>query len=329
MTSTNVQRGIYVNSEAKTIIRVARLYYDEGLNQQEIAAEMQLSRSTVSRMLERARKEGFVEIKVINPYDHDQDLARALQRRFNLKACVITPTGVSERTSRRAIGLGVAGLLNEILKGGDVLGISWGATLYEMAINLNGVTPRGVQVVPLLGGMGQLPRHFQVNELANMIAQAFGGMAYALHAPALVGSADVKKALINDSSLSAEISLWSQVTVAVVGIGPPISTSHMLSTNYFGDSDVLTLMRQGAVGDISARFFNESGCLCQAPVNERIIGVDLEMLRQVPTVIGVAGGHEKVRSILGALRGRWINILVTDISTAEELIRMAREDRTE
>ncbi|MGI9861096.1 sugar-binding transcriptional regulator [Moorella naiadis] len=318
-----------MNSEAKNIIRVARLYYEEGLNQQEIATEMQLSRSTVSRLLERARKEGFVEIRVINPYDHDQDLARVLQRRFNLKACVITPSGVSERTSRRAIGLAAAGLLNEILKGGDVLGISWGATLYELAINLNGVTPRAVQVVPLLGGMGQLPRHFQVNELADTIAQVFGGTAYSLHAPALVGSAEVKEALINDSSLSTEIGLWPQVTVAVVGIGPPISVSPMLSTNYFGDSDVLALMRQGAVGDICARFFDGYGRLCQAPVNERIIAVDLEMLQQVPTVIGVAGGPEKVRSILGALRGRWINTLVTDLSTAEELIRSAREDRAE
>lgn len=298
-----------MQNEAKRIVRVARLYYEDGLSQQEIAAEMQLSRSTVSRLLERARKEGFVEIQVINPYDHDQDLARSLQRRFNPKACIITPTGVSARTSRRAIGLGVADLLNDILKAGDVLGFSWGATLYEMDINLNGVTPRGLQVVPLFGGMGQLPRQFQVNELASMVAQAFGGKAYALHAPALAGSPEVKEALSNDSSISAEISLWSQVTVAVVGIGQPISTSPMLSTNYFGDSDVLTLMRQGAVGDICARFFNEAGCLCRAPVNERIIGMDLELLRQVPTVIGAAGGYEKVRSILGALRGRWINLV--------------------
>ncbi|SMB89701.1 deoxyribonucleoside regulator [Thermanaeromonas toyohensis ToBE] len=318
-----------MNSEIKTIIQVARLYYEKGLTQQEIATEMQLSRSTVSRLLEKARKEGFVEIRVLDPYNHNQDLARTLQQRFNLKACVITSTGVSERTSRRAIGLAAAGLLDEILKEGDVLGVSWGSTLYELAINLNGVTPRAIQVVPLLGGMGQLPRHFQVNELANMFAQAFGGTAYALHAPALVGSAEVKRALINDPSLRPVISLWSQITVAVVGIGPPISVSPMLSTNYFGDSDVLALMHQGAVGDICARFFNEYGRLCQASVNERIIAVDLEDLRRIPTVIGVAGGPEKVRSILGALRGRWINTLVTDLSTAEELIRSIREDRLE
>lgn len=315
--------------EVHVLTQVARLYYLEGLTQQEIANEMGFSRSTVSRLLEKARRDGFVEIRVVNPYERVENPALALQKLFNLKACIVVPTGVSERTTRRAIGLAAAGLLDQILTGGDVVGISWGSTLYELASNLRDVAPRPIQVVPLLGGMGQLPRQFQVNELADMIARAFGGTAYALHAPALVGSAEVKKALISDPSLSREIDLWSRLTVAVVGIGPPISMSPMLSTNYFGDSDVLALLRQGAVGDVCARFFDEHGRPCRVPVNERIIAIDLERLQRIPTVVGVAGGSQKVLGILGALRGRWINILVTDVGTAEEIMRRAGEGKAE
>jgi DNA-binding transcriptional regulator LsrR (DeoR family) len=58
-------------------------------------------------------------------------------------------------------------------------------------------------------------------------------------------------------------------------------------------------------------------------LNESVIAIELSDLKQVERVVGIAGGRRKFDAIRGALRGRRINVLITDKGTAERLVRSA------
>jgi DNA-binding transcriptional regulator LsrR (DeoR family) len=116
------------------------------------------------------------------------------------------------------------------------------------------------------------------------------------------------------------IRLFDQVTTALVGIGA-IDPSPLLaqSGNIFSPQELDLLRQKKAVGDILLRFFDQNGELVETGLEKRVISMDLAQLSKVNRAVGVAGGLRKYAGILGALRGRWINILVTDHFTAERL----------
>lgn len=58
-------------------------------------------------------------------------------------------------------------------------------------------------------------------------------------------------------------------------------------------------------------------------MNERVIGLDLEQLRRIKRCVGVAGGKRKIAAIRGAMRGGYINVVITDIHTARALLETA------
>jgi DNA-binding transcriptional regulator LsrR (DeoR family) len=115
--------------------------------------------------------------------------------------------------------------------------------------------------------------------------------------------------------------LFEQIDLALVGIGS-MEPSRLLSSsgNVFSPEERAELIRQGAVGDICFRFFDEHGESIKSPLMQRVIGIEATSLKHVNRVVGVAGGRRKVRAILAALRGRWIDVLITDLRAAESLL---------
>jgi DNA-binding transcriptional regulator LsrR (DeoR family) len=137
-----------------------------------------------------------------------------------------------------------------------------------------------------------------------------------------MGSADAKRVLLGDRYVREATALFADVTLAIVGIGA-IEPSKMLaaSGNVFSPHELDMLRARGAVGDICLRFFDAAGKPVSTPLDERVISIDLPELRRVDRVVGIAGGLRKTAAIRGALRGGLVNVLITDRSTAERLLR--------
>ena len=74
------------------------------------------------------------------------------------------------------------------------------------------------------------------------------------------------------------------------------------------------------MGDICLRFFDREGRPVVTPLNDRVISMSLAQLKGVKRSVGVAGGPRKTEAIRGAIKGRWINILITDQLTAQRLM---------
>lgn len=307
--------------ELQLILRVAHLYYEDGLTQQQVADELGVSRPQVSRLLTRARAEGIVRVTIADPFATFEEVETRLVETFGLHQAMVTiGEGLSGESLRRRIGLAAAEYLRRVLNDGLQVGIGWGRTLHAVVEALS-VEPRAaIQVCPLIGSMGQVPASFQVNDLARGLAEAFGGTWQALYAPAFVGEPQARDALLCHPDMKMVMETWDSLDMAMLGIGYFASQrqSSMFFAEYMDETLLRVLEERKAVGDLCGRFFNIQGEQCI--LESGVIGISLKRLRALDHVVGVAGGKEKVAAILGALRGGYLNVLITDTVTAQAVL---------
>jgi DNA-binding transcriptional regulator LsrR (DeoR family) len=310
--------------ELRLMIRVARLYYEAGMRQPDISKQLGISQATVSRLLNRARDEGIIRISVNVPPGVHSDLEEQLIQTYGLRDAIVVDTTSDQDESliQREIGTAAAYYLESAISPNEVIGISsWSGTLLALVDTMHSLPRKAnVQVLQILGGVGNPAAEVHASRLTSRFADLVNGRAIFLPAPGIVGSQAALEVLQQDPYVREAMGLFDQVTLALVGIGA-IEPSRLLaeSGNIFSKEENDMLRANGAVGDVLLRFFDAQGKPVKTFLNDRVISMSLEQLRQVPRAIGIAGGRRKFRAILGALRGRWVNVLITDRCTAENL----------
>ncbi len=311
------------DSELRRLLyRVAKAYYDDGLTQQQIAERFGLSRVKVSRLLRAAREERVVQITIAPPQESNAEIERRLEDKYGLKeALVVTCSGDDTHTIVGELGPVAAACLARGLQGNEVVALSWGTAVLSVVSALPALDLPDVRVVQLLGGLGELEAETHGAELARRMAQTLGAKPRLIHAPGIVKDKVVRDALVMDPQVADTLDLAGQADVALVGIGALEPGSTLLTGgNTLTDAEVGDLKAHGVVGDIALQFFDQDGHTVSHPINDRIIGTDIEKIRRIRRVIGVAGGVEKIRAIRAALRGGFVNVLVTDDQTAARLL---------
>jgi DNA-binding transcriptional regulator LsrR (DeoR family) len=318
--------------DLRIITKAARLYYEERLNQTEIAGRLGISQVAVSRLLKRAEGYGIVRTTVISPPGAFAELEGLLEQRFGLSQLVIAEAARdTEEAVLNAIGSAAAQLLESTLKSGEVIGISsWSASLLSMVDQMHPV--RKVQkctVVQMLGGIGNPSAEKHANHLATRLARLVNGDARFLPAPGVVGSTSAARILSQDPYVRETLELFDKITLALVGIGSLEPSALVASSgNSFSSEELGIIQQNGVVGDIFLRFYDANGREVKELFGKRVICIDRERLRRIRTTIGIAGGKRKFAAILAGLRGKWINTLVTDQFTADRLAKhSAKEQR--
>jgi DNA-binding transcriptional regulator LsrR (DeoR family) len=310
----------------KFLYKIAQAYYEDALTQREIALRLGISRIKVSRLLQQARDEKIVQIAIVPPVDSHADLERALEKRFGLlEAVIVTPASYDQATVVAALGPAAAEILVRGLEGKEVVGLSWGSTLHAVIEALPVMNWPDLTIVQLLGGLGRPEAEVHGTDLARRMAQAFNSKLRLIPAPGVVKSKLVRDALIEDPQISDTLALGAQADVVILGIGIPLHGSVVSQSEILSQEEVAQLMNDGAVGDIALRFLDRDGNLVDHEVYERMIGLPLEQIRNVPRRIGVAGGEGKLDVIRGALMGGYINVLITDDLTAMALLGQAQK----
>jgi DNA-binding transcriptional regulator LsrR (DeoR family) len=311
--------------ELRMIVRVTRLYYELGKQQSTIAEQLGLSQATVSRLLKRSKEEGIIRILINIPKGVYTELEEALVMKFNLRdAIVVDSLEDDEKMIQRDLGAAAAYYLESAIRPHEVIGISsWSATLLALVDALHPLSRKdGVKVVQILGGVGNPAAEAYATRLTSRLAHLVNGDAVYLPVPGVLATEAARDVLIADKVTQQAIMLFSHVTTALVGIGA-IDPSPLLaqSGNIFSSNELGLLRQRGAVGDILLHFYDINGKLVDTGVDKRVISMDLEQLGKVNRAIGIAGGSRKYFSILGALHGHWVNILITDRFTAERLVK--------
>lgn len=308
--------------QVELMTKVARLYHEQGATQSEIAQRLHLSQAKVSRLLSRARDEGIIRTTVVSPPDVFVDDEEALQARFDLLDAVVVAEAPAGADPALDLGKRAAPYLEATLGGPGALGVStWSATLLAAAEALGRSSESCTQVVQMIGGHGDPGTQARSMRLLTLLSDATGAVPVSMPAPGIVGSSTARDALIEDASIARVMGSWTDLSTALVGIGS-IDPSPMLreSGNAWDPADARELKRLGAAGDICLRFFDGEGAPVTSSFNDRVMGIDLGAFRAIPRRIAVAGGPDKVEAVRAALRGGWINVLVTDAATARGLL---------
>lgn len=307
---------------------VAELYYIRGLKQSEIAQMRGFSRSAVSRLLTEAHERNIIDIKINHPLQRSNDLEYKLISRFQLESAYVVTRGILDyQTMLRQLGKIGAAYIEDNLPDNGILGVSWGTAGYEVANAMKSKNKDGCTVVQMLGALGRISPHIDGNELVRSIAQTLGAHYQILHAPLFVDSPEVRDALLNEPHIRETIALALQADIALAGIGsikPEVST--LMRSGYVSADELSRVTSEGAVGDICSNHINVYGQVLDIDINHRAISVDIKELKKTNCkVLGVAGGKRKALPILGALRGGYVDILVTDSSAVEEVFRLEKE----
>lgn len=311
------------DEQVRLMAKVARMYHERGLRQQDIADELHLSQARVSRLLKRAGEVGIVRTMIVVPSGVHTDLEEALEQRYGLGEAVVVDADGSAADVTPALGAATASYLEATLTGGDTIGLSsWSSTLLAAAEAMRpSRTPVVDKVVQVVGGMGDPRVQLQATRLLSLLAGATGADPVLMPAPSLLGTAAARESLVADSTVRSVMDLWSELTVLLVGIGS-VDPSPLLreSGNALPDAEQDALRAAGAVGDVCLRFFDASGAPVHTAVDERLVGIGVDQIRAVPRRVAVAGGTRKLAAIRAALLGRWMSVLVTDVTTARALL---------
>jgi len=310
----------------RLMYRIAQAYYFDGLTQASIARRFGLSRPKVSRMLHRARAEEIVSITLIPPASGLSDVERDLEKRYGLQEAVIVPISDPDDPGLVARELGPAGAecLVRSISGRQTVGLTWGTSLLAVVDSLPARFWPDVTIVQMLGGIGALDAQEHATELTRRAAQRLGTKLRLLPAPGIVSTHEAAQALQSDSQIAETLALAARADIALVGVGALSPGSVVMrSGTILSVLDLKLLEEEGAVGDIGLRYMDVGGSPVDLEISERMIGVTLEQFKNIPRVIGVAGGTAKRRVIRATLRGEILDVLVTDHATAQWLLAEA------
>jgi DNA-binding transcriptional regulator LsrR (DeoR family) len=302
------------------LIEVATSFYRHGKSQVEIARELGLDPSTVSRYLKRAREQGIVHVEIRPPRREHADLGRDLATRFGLQRAIVVPQDAGGDDALYAVA---ADFVSSSLTTGTRLGISWGQTLAGMVRFLQPRSVSGLSIAQLTGGLSDAEPGNQCHELVRHIAQLYpNSQVKYLHAPAIVDNEEIQAAMVSDRSVSDALAAAARSEIALVGIGSMGDDATLMRVGHLDQADRARLLQCGAVGTLNGRFFDALG----RPVGHlerRTIAISWDQMAAIPTVVAVAAGSTKTRAIAGALETGCLDVLVTDEATARSLLEAA------
>lgn len=301
------------------LTEVASLYYDKNMTQEEIAERLFLSRTRISRLLKKAHESGVVEIKINRIYERNYSLEERVRQHFGIKD-VRLYNNYERSADETANGIGIlaAKYLSERITKPLNLGVSWGNAMAKTVAAMDSDMHIPLNIVQIMGAAA-MSTSINSSELVSQIANKWGGTAHYLNAPLFVPDPYVKQQILKDPVISLVLDMALNSDIILTGVG---TLDKVTATNpwlgYMTPELFEEISEQKAIGCIGARFFDREGRALDNTWNQQCIGIDLHDLRRIEEVVAVVTGQNKAMAVAGALKGGYIDVLITDSDTMEQ-----------
>jgi DNA-binding transcriptional regulator LsrR (DeoR family) len=304
------------------LTRMASLYYLEGKTQVEVARALGISRQKVQRLLRQARDLGIVEINIKTLTAVSRDLEKKLKSKFDLNSALVAASHPDEEERRRSVSRAAAGYLERHLFDGMVVTLGMGRNTGSIPGFYHPSRRIDCTFVSAMGSSPHVGESINPNDICQKLAASSGGRAIHLHAPAYVENEDVRDILYAQEAVGPILKKAKKADIAIVGIGTPSADATLVRMDCISTNEARRLAKSGAVGDVLGAFFDEDGRLIDPEEHGHLVGLTLEDLRSIGTVVAIVSEKDKSKAILGALRTGAIHILITDSDNAMEVMRM-------
>ena len=272
----------------------------------------------VNRLLDKARKAGIIQFSVREGDSKRMIVERELITQFGLKDAFVVPSPINEQDINESVAQAAAMYIHERLDKSGYINMGYGDTSSRILNHLANICEFPVNVVSLTGGVNYY--------LPNTSSSIFNAKLYLTPAPLLMASEDIVKAMEQEPSVRQIRHMATLAQMSIVGIGGVDSNATLLTNGTLNHSDVLLLSMQGAVSDMLCHFIDKDGNVIQSSLERRLMSTSLEQLKEMNNSIGVAGGNTKAEAILAALKGKYLDVLITDETTASNVLRLKNQE---
>ncbi len=311
-----------MEDRADFLVRVAELYYEQGLNQNEIAKILGTSRPTVSRLLDEAKENRIVEIIVHSPIRKEPKLSYAVRNAFGLREAIVVSGDYTGDKALDRCCMAASQFFNTIMENNKTVGIAWGSVPQKLCDLIEAKEYYNVNVIQMVGCLGTGNPNVDGIELALHISKRLGGTYSNIYAPIYVGNEVVYSYLTSEPQIEATLRKAEHVDIILTGVGAFNSETTLQQAGYWTDKDRMDFLNKGAVGHLLARPYNMDGE--EVFMEGRYtIGAPLSAMRNAQWSIGITSGTDRTDAVLGAVRGGYLNTLVIDRSLAEDLLKKA------
>jgi len=308
--------------EFELLARIAHRYYTDGRTQEEIAREFALSRPKVQRLLERARWSGIVDIHIETPPWLNLDLEARLRETFRLTDVIVAARRDDPQSQREEVARSAARYLERRLHDGCVIAVSHGRDTAEVHRFFRPRHRVDCTFVSAMGGSPLLDEPTNPNDICRALAERGGGRAVSLYAPAYVESAEMRDRLLEQDAVAGPLRLAANADVALVGIGGTDDACTMVRSGCFSREEIARLRGAGAVGDVLGNYVDAQGRRIASLDSGRLIGLSIDDLRRIETVVAVVSEAEKPPAILGVLRAGVVDVLIVDGGNAQAVLAL-------
>ena len=318
-------RGVVVIDEPN-VLGAATMYYLQDMKMEVIARQLHTSRSTVSRLLKRARDTGLVEIRLRAASSRAPGLGQSIGATFGVETFVVPVPDTAAHIDRlEQVARTSAKLLASWFDSNMVMGIAWGTTLAAVSRHLTHKPTRGSAVVQLNGAANDRTSGVDyTSHLISSFGAAFDAAVHYFPVPAFFDFPETKAAMWRERSVRRVLEVQGRADIALFSVGAIAGAipSHVYAAGYLEDDDVRTLHTEGVVGDVCSVFLRADGSYRDVALNARATGPTPEELHRVPRRVCVVAGDNKVVPLLAALRSGIVTDLVVDEVTALRLLSL-------
>jgi len=299
----------------------ARLYYMDGLGQNEVAAFVKVSQAKVSRLLALARERGIVRITVADYEPRRHDLEGALVKQYGLDTAIVIKAidGLGSDSLRRAVGHFAAAPFEAMIGPKAIVALSGGRTIHELVNHLPEPRNRALTVVQTMGSVDANLSAVDAQEVGRIMAHRLGGTFLTLNAPAYLPDRQTREALFKLAQVKNVFEHLRRADLAIIGVGT-LENSVFVERGVFRAEDMRTLRQAGAVGEVCGRFINAAGEECETEFKHRVMSAEIATLRRVRRLCGVVSGRDRTEAIRAAIAGRLLNCLIIDEAGANALL---------
>jgi DNA-binding transcriptional regulator LsrR (DeoR family) len=305
---------------------VANLYFKEKKTQAQIGRSLGYSRSAISRLLSEAEDQGIVEITIKYPISRDYDLESRLKEKYALETAFVVNTGkLSYENTMQVVGRMGAYYLEQTLKDNTLIGIGWGTSLSAVVDSLPNLLLSGTRVVQVIGSVGGLSDQ-QVDGpgVAAKFARKMNAEYQILHSPLFLDSVAACQTMKAQKQIAKTLKDGENAEVIILGIGTvevdPVFSS-IFRSGFMDEKEITEVMERGGVGNFCGLILDREGEILDIEANRRSMAVNLEELRErCGKIIGVAAGRKKSHAIESILKGKWLDVLITDSAAARPIV---------
>ena len=324
----------------------ASMYYVQGETMEVIAHHLRVSRSTVSRLLARARREGIVRVTLVQPGGAGS-LEGRMARVFGVRTHIVpVREGTTEIHRLQQVASVAAAHMVDLIEaladsggsggrdvpgegadresrvqggggGGVVVGVAWGTTMSEVSAALPSRPIPGLTVVQLNGASDPMREGPSAGEVLSHLRASLGARTISFPVPAFFDHVATREAMWSERSVERVLAVTRRASLAVFGVGALDALNGALPSQVYEGGhltarDQAVLRRQEVVGDVCTVLLRADGSWRDVALNARATGPTPAQLARIPRRLCVAAGTGKARALLAALRARTATDLVVD-----------------